>query len=174
MYLYLKAIHLIFVVTWFAGLFYFPRLLIYHAEANEQHAGARDILQRQFEIMQKRLWYGIAWPSCVLTIVFGMSMLPNWFPLYEHSWLMIKLCLVFGLFIYHLYLGLIRKKQVQGKKYNPQYLRFLNEVATLFLVGIIFLVILKDLLSLFYGILGLLIFTGLLVLAIQIYKRLRT
>ncbi|HET6765939.1 MAG TPA: CopD family protein, partial [Chitinophagaceae bacterium] len=75
MYLYLKALHIIFIVTWFAGLFYFPRLFIYNTEANDKPAAVKEALQEQFAIMMKRLWYGITWPSALLTLVFGLLVL---------------------------------------------------------------------------------------------------
>jgi len=70
--LYIKALHLIFVVTWFAGLFYIVRLFIYHVEAEDQSDDARKILQSQYKLMQRRLWYGITWPSMLGTLVFGL------------------------------------------------------------------------------------------------------
>ena len=69
MYTYIKALHIIFVVTWFAGLFYFPRLFIYNTEANDQPVAVKEALQTQFRIMMKRLWYGITWPSAILTLI---------------------------------------------------------------------------------------------------------
>ena len=68
---YLKALHIIFVVTWFAGLFYIVRLFIYHSEAESKPEPERSILQKQYKLMEKRLWYGITWPSMILTITFG-------------------------------------------------------------------------------------------------------
>ncbi len=68
MYFYIKAIHIIFIVTWFAGMFYIPRLFIYATEANEKSEPDRSILQKQFAIMSKRLWLGITWPSAILTL----------------------------------------------------------------------------------------------------------
>ncbi|HEU5364474.1 MAG TPA: CopD family protein, partial [Hanamia sp.] len=84
MYFYIKALHIIFVVTWFSGLFYIVRLFVYSAEANEKPEPERSVLLKQFGIMQKRLWYGITWPSAVLTLIFGTWMgilygsLPTW------------------------------------------------------------------------------------------------
>src|ERR1035441_1745460 len=72
-FLYLKATHIVFVVTWFAGLFYIPRLFIYHTEAQEKPEPEKTILSNQFKIMTKRLWYGITWPSMVLTYILGFS-----------------------------------------------------------------------------------------------------
>jgi len=70
-YFYLKALHIIFIVTWFAGLFYIVRLFIYHTEAQDEEEVARIILQKQYKIMSKRLWYGITWPSAILTAILG-------------------------------------------------------------------------------------------------------
>ncbi|MDR9488704.1 CopD family protein, partial [Salibacter sp.] len=70
--LYIKALHIIFVVTWFAGLFYIVRLFIYHTEAEQRSEPEKSILQSQFRLMEKRLWYGITWPSAVLTMIFGI------------------------------------------------------------------------------------------------------
>src|SRR6185503_14633629 len=106
MYLYLKALHIIFVVTWFAGLFYFPRLLIYNTEANDKPTEIRNALQQQFGIMMKRLWYGITWPSALLTLIFGtwVFMKGGWYRLvFEPAgkWLLIKLIFVLFLYLYH-------------------------------------------------------------------------
>ena len=77
MYTYIKALHIIFVVTWFAGLFYFPRLFIYNTEANDKPLDVKIALQEQFRIMMKRLWYGITWPSAILTLIFGLTVMFN-------------------------------------------------------------------------------------------------
>src|SRR3974390_672035 len=71
MYNYIKALHIIFIVTWFAGMFYMPRLFIYNTEAAERPGQAKEILRDQFRIMMKRLWLGITWPSAILTLIFG-------------------------------------------------------------------------------------------------------
>ncbi|NDK55847.1 CopD family protein [Pontibacter fetidus] len=171
-YFYVKALHIIFVVTWFAGLFYIVRLFIYFAEAAEKPEPERSILLEQFKIMQKRLWYGITWPSAVLTLIFGLSMwhlfggTPNW--------LIWKLSFVVGLYVYHFLCHAIFKQQQQGiLKYSSTQLRIWNEVATLFLISIVFLVVLKNTLSMVWGIIGLILFSAILMLAIRIYKRVR-
>lgn len=169
---YIKALHIIFVVTWFAGLFYIVRLFIYYAEAAEKPEPERSILQNQFRIMQKRLWYGITWPSAVLTLIFGLTMLYLYGGI--PGWLVWKLAFVVGLYIYHFLCHSIFKQQQQGIiKYNSTQLRIWNEVATVFLIAIVFLVVLKNTLSMVWGIVGLLLFSALLMLAIRIYKRLR-
>lgn len=172
-FLYIKALHIIFIVAWFAGLFYIVRLFIYYSEANENPEPAKSILQAQFQILQKRLWYGITWPSAVLTAIFG----PWLFYLYNSTptWLVIKLVFVLALYIYHFLCHQIFKQQQNGVvKYTSTQLRIWNEVATLFLISIVFLVVLKNTLSLLYGVLGLIAFSGILMLAIRIYKRIRT
>ncbi len=70
-YQYLKALHIIFVITWFAGMFYMPRLFIYNTEANEKDEAAATVLHEQFSVMMKKLWFGITWPSAILTLIFG-------------------------------------------------------------------------------------------------------
>lgn len=173
-YLYFKAIHIIFVVTWFAGLFYMPRLFIYFAEAQERPEVEKKVLQDQFKIMQKRLWYGITWPSCILSMLFGFSMLHSWMPLSANPWLITKLALVSLLFLYHLSLGHIRKKQADGTaKYTSTQLRIWNEVSTIFLIAIVFLVVLKSVLAMGEGLLGLIVIIALLMAGIMTYKKKR-
>lgn len=172
MYLYIKALHIIFVVTWFAGMFYMPRLFIYNAEAAGKPEPVRDALREQFGVMQKRLWYGITWPSAVLTLILGST---TWYLLgVTPDWLVIKLAFVVGLYAYHFSLHSIFKQQQQGIfKYSSQQLRIWNEVATIFLVAIIMLVVVKQSLSFVWGLTGLLLFVILLMSAIKIYKYLR-
>src|SRR5687768_10625568 len=106
MYNYIKALHIIFVVTWFAGLFYMPRLFIYNTEAGEKSEEVKAALRQQFSIMMKRLWYGITWPSAILTLIFGTLTLLNgkWQNvLFDEAgrWLLIKIVFVLFLYIYH-------------------------------------------------------------------------
>ena len=119
MYIYIKALHIIFVVTWFSGLFYIVRLFIYSAEANLKSEPERAILLKQLGIMQSRLWYIITWPSAILTLIFGGSL---WYLLGSlPTWLLVKLCFVVGLFLYHLSLHNIFKQQSKGVfKYSSQ------------------------------------------------------
>jgi putative membrane protein len=161
------------VVTWFAGLFYIVRLFIYFAEAAEKPEPEKSILQKQLKLMEKRLWYGITWPSAVLTLIFGSWMLH----LYGSvpPWLMVKIGFVLGLFLYHFSCHRIFKQHQRDEvKYTPTQLRIWNEVATLFLVSIVFLVVLKNSVDFLWGILGLVLFAAMLMLAIRIYKKLRT
>ena len=174
LYLYLKALHIIFVVTWFAGLFYIVRLFIYHTEAQDKPLAERLALSNQFKIMQKRLWYGITWPSAFLVLIFGGSMLKVWMPLSDNPWLVVKLVFVLGLYAYHIYCGRIFK-QLQKDQFSmsAQGLRIWNEVATIFLVAIVFLVTLKSVIDMVWGLFGLLIFTITLLVAIKIYRKKR-
>jgi protoporphyrinogen IX oxidase len=173
MYFYVKAIHIIFVVTWFAGLFYMPRLLIYQVEASEKPEPDRSILMEQFKLMQKRLWYGITWPSAILTLIFGLWM----WRLYGNNtadWLMVKLGFVTGLYAYHFYTHVIFKQQQRAVfKLSSMQLRIWNEVATIFLIAVVFLVVVKDALVWTKALAGLAVIILLLLVAIKIYKTIR-
>lgn len=170
----IKALHLIFVVTWFAGLFYIVRLFVYHAEANLKNEPEKQILQNQYKIMEKRLWFGIAWPSMIGTLIFGFWLLierPFWL---EDLWMQLKLLFVAGLLIYHFICHRIVKDLSKDiVKHSSQKMRLWNEVATLFLVSIVFLVVCKRTMDFVYGLIGLVAFTAVLLIAIKIYKRLR-
>lgn len=173
MYLYLKALHIIFIVTWFSGMFYIVRLFIYNTEASEKPEPEKSILQKQFAIMIRRLWLGITWPSAVLTLLLGTSL---WYQLgITPGWLLIKLIFVAGLYIYHFTLHYIYKQESKGIfRYSSQQLRVWNEVATIFLVAIVMLVVVKQNLSFLWGLIGLMLFVILLMSAINIYKLVRT
>jgi putative membrane protein len=173
MYNYIKALHIIFIVTWFSGLFYMVRLFVYHAEAAEKPEPERTILQKQFQLMLRRLWMGITWPSAILTLIFGpwMMILLGTIP----TWLAIKLGFVVGLYLYHFSLHAIYRQQMRGVfRYSSQQLRIWNEVATIFLVAIVMLVVVKQNMSWVWGLLGLFGFVILLMSAIRIYKIIRT
>ena len=172
MYLYVKSIHIIFIVTWFAGLFYMPRLFIYNREAQDKPPAERAILQDQFAIMMRRLWYGITWPSAILTVVFGawMGFLYGSVP----SWLGIKILFVCGLYAYHFSLHHIFLQQQKSIfNWRSNSLRAWNEIATIFLVAIVMIVSVKQSLSALWGIVGLICFVFILLSAIKIYKLLR-
>src|SRR5664279_210536 len=121
-YFYIKALHIIFIVTWFAGLFYMVRLFVYSAEANDKSEPERSILLKQFGLMQKRLWYGITWPSAILTLIFG-----NWIGIIYGSlptWLLVKLFFVLALFIYQFSLqSIFNQQQKENFKWTSQRLR---------------------------------------------------
>jgi putative membrane protein len=171
-YFYVKAVHIIFIVTWFAGLFYMPRLFIYATEAQEKTEPEKSILTRQFQMMSKRLWYGITWPSAVLTLIFG-----TWMGLLYGTlanWLLIKICFVILLYAYHFSLHVLFKQEKNGIFiYSSQQLRIWNEVATIFLIAIVMLAVVKQGVSLVYGLIGLVLLIVLLLSAIKLYKSFR-
>lgn len=171
-FLYLKALHIIFVVTWFAGLFYVVRLFIYQTEARSKEEPDATILVLEYQRITKLLWNIITWPSAILTLIFGLSMLQN-YPLWPR-WLWIKLGLVLLLYAYHFACHyLFRKLQNDQYVMTSVHLRLWNEVATVLLVSIVFLVVLKTALDMTYGLLGLIIFAGLLMLAVRLAKKIR-
>ena len=173
MYLYIKALHIIFIVTWFSGMFYIVRLFIYNTEAGEKEGIEKEILQKQFTIMIRRLWLGITWPSAILTIIFG-GWLVSFYPVIP-QWLWIKLGFVAGLYVYHFTLQKIYADEMKGKfRYTSNQLRIWNEVATIFLIAIVMIVTVKDNMSWLWGIVGLALFTLVLMSAIKIYKIIRT
>ncbi len=140
MYLLLKSLHLIFVVTWFAGLFYLPRLYVYHSASLDKTG-----IQR-FELMEKKLYYGIMWPSMLLTLCTGTGLIViNGVPwASQSSWLQIKILIVISLCIYQLYLGWLRKVFVlKANKHGHIFYRWLNEAPVIALIAIIFLAVFK-------------------------------
>ena len=171
-YFYIKALHIIFIVTWFAGMFYIVRLFIYHTESAEKDSPEREILGTQFKIMIRRLWLGITWPSAVLTLLFGpwLWILMGSMP----TWLAIKIVVVVLLYLYHLSLHVLYRQQMKGIfRFSSQKLRIWNEVATLLLFAIVFLASVKQGMSLIFGLAGLVSLTLVLLLAIRIYKTIR-
>ena len=174
-YNYIKSLHLIFVITWFAGLFYVPRIFIYHIEATKKTATEKEILTTQLKLMAKRLWYIITWPSAILSIIFGSWLLvlaPYWL---EQPWMHAKLGFVFLLVVYQFKTHFIFKElQADKIKYSSNFMRVWNEGATLILFAVVFLVLLKSTLNMAYGLLGLFGLAALLMLGIKLYKRIRS
>ncbi|MDT0606084.1 CopD family protein [Croceitalea rosinachiae] len=173
-YNYIKSLHLIFVVTWFAGLFYIPRLFIYHIEANDKQSPDKEILTAQLKVMTKRLWFIIAWPSAILCTLFAIWLLvlmPAWL---EQPWMHVKLGFVVLLILYHLKCHQIFKQfQRDEVKYTSSFMRVWNEVATIILFAVIFLVVLKSAFNWIYGFIGIIVLGVLLMLGIKLYKRIR-
>jgi putative membrane protein len=174
-YNYIKSLHLIFVITWFAGLFYVPRIFIYHIEATKKTATEKEILTAQLKLMAKRLWYIITWPSAILSIIFGSWLLilaPYWL---EQPWMHAKLGFVFLLVVYQIKTHFIFKElQADKIRYSSNFMRVWNEGATLILFAVVFLVLLKSTLNMAYGLLGLFGLAALLMLGIKLYKRIRS
>lgn len=171
-YYYIKALHIIFIVTWFAGMFYIVRLFIYNTEASEKGSPEREILGAQFRLMIRRLWLGITWPSALLSLVFGPWV---WIIIGNTpSWLVIKLVFVVLLYAYHFSLHIIYREQEKGIfRFSSQQLRIWNEVATLLLFAIVFLATVKQSMSWIFGTVGIASLTIVLMLAIRIYKKVR-
>lgn len=174
---YIKALHIIFIVTWFSGLFYIVRIFIYNTEAQSKSDDEKRILTPQFNLMAARLWRGITIPSAILTLIFGSVTLYTFGYLEQfgaHTWLHIKLVLVLLLYGYTYTLHKIFQQQQKGIfKFSSQQLRIWNEVATIFLVAIVMLVVVKSNMSWIYGLIGLVGFVILLMSAIKIYKQVR-
>jgi putative membrane protein len=162
------------VVTWFAGLFYVPRLFINHIEASFRPSPEKEILTKEFKLMTKRLWYIITWPSAILCTLFAVWLLvlmPSWL---QQPWMHVKLGFVFLLFIYHLKSHQIFKQLQRDEiKYTSKFMRIWNEGATIILFAIVFLVILKSTVNWIFGVVGILVLGVLLMLGIRLYKRIR-
>ena len=173
-YNYIKALHLIFVITWFAGLFYIVRLFVYHAEAKQKPQPEQDILIKQYQLMQYRLWYIITWPSAVLASLFAFYLLylnPSWL---SQSWMHIKLAFVLLLYIYHAKCHQIFKQlQKNEVKHSSNFFRIWNEGATIILFAVVFLVILKSAINWIFGVIGIFVFSILIMLGFKLYKRIR-
>jgi len=172
---YIKALHIIFVVTWFAGLFYIVRLFIYQTEAMERPANERDILKPQLDLMAYRLWYIITWPSAVLTLIFGTLVLSYRWGYLELGFMQAKLGFVLLLYVYHIFCHKLFKELQAGRtRWTSTQLRLWNEASTLLLFAIVFLIVLKNTMSMVWGILGLLGLSITLMIAIRLYKKYRT
>jgi len=156
-----------------------PRLFIYNTEAADKPAEVKAALREQFTIMMKRLWFGITWPSAILTLIFGPWVMfsEGWNKLLFQPagrWLLVKLCFVVLLYVYFFSLHRIFKQQVNGIfKYSSQQLRIYNEAATVLLVAIVMLATVKDTLSFVWGLIILAGFIIVLISAIKIYKIIR-
>ena len=159
-YNYIKSLHLIFVITWFAGLFYIPRLFVYQIEAFHKPSPDKEI---------------IAWPSAVLATLFAIWLLilvPSWL---EQGWMHVKLAFVVLLFLYH-YKTHIYFKQLQNDivKVSSNYMRIWNEGATFILFAVVFLVILKSSINWIFGVIGIIVLGILLMLGFRLYKNIRS
>lgn len=173
-YNYIKSLHLIFVITWFAGLFYIVRLFVYHIEANSKPSPEKEILIKQYKLMAYRLWYIITWPSAVLATIFAillLTIMPQWL---QQGWMHVKLTFVFLLFLYHFKCHSIFKQlQRDEVKHTSNFMRLWNEGATIILFAVVFLVILKNAVNWMFGVLGIMVFSILIMLGFKFYKRIR-
>ena len=172
----LKSLHIIFVVSWFAGLFYLPRLLVYHAEAQDKTSQEKEILSAQFEKMEKVLFNAIMIPAMFLTWITGLSLIYTaWLDSFgSQSWLHLKLAFVVGITVYHFYCRhLILAFRAKRFVLSGNQLRLFNEIATILLVAVVFLVVAKNTLDWVYGLIGFVAFAVLIISAVKIVKRLR-
>lgn len=173
-YYYIKSLHLIFVITWFAGLFYIPRLFIYQIEANNKPKNERVILLPQLQLMTRRLWFIITWPSAILATIFALWLLHMSPEYLQEPWMHVKLGFVVLLFAYHFKCHQILKQLETGIfKWTSNQMRIWNEGSTLILFSVVFLVILKNAFNWIYGVVGIITLGVLLMLGIKLYKRLR-
>lgn len=173
-YNYIKSLHLIFVITWFAGLFYIVRLFVYQIEASHKTSPDKEILQSQYKIMTYRLWYIITWPSAILATIFAIWLLilmPAWL---QMPWMHVKLGFVFALLLYHGKCQQIYNHlQKDDVKYSSNFMRLWNEGATIILFAVVFLVILKNAFNWIYGVLGIFLFSIIIMLGFKFYKKIR-
>lgn len=171
---YIKSLHLIFVITWFAGLFYIPRLFVYQIEAFYKPAPDKEILGKQLKLMSKRLWYIITWPSAILATIFAIwliILLPSWV---QQPWMQVKLGFVVLLIIYHLkthqYFTQLQNDVV---KKSSSFMRIWNEGATFILFAVVFLVVLKSAINWVWGVVGIVVLGVLIMLGFKVYKSIR-
>lgn len=173
-YLYIKSLHLIFIVTWFAGLFYIVRLFVYQIEAFHKPSPEKEILGKQLKIMASRLWNIITWPSAILAVFFGTWLILINTNLLYLPWMQVKLAFVVLLIIYQFKCHQIFKQlQNDVVKHSSNYMRLFNEVPTLVLFAVVFLVILKSAVNWIYGTVGIFVFAIMLMIGFKIYKRIR-
>jgi putative membrane protein len=134
--LWIKSLHVIFMITWFAGLLYLPRLFVYHAQATD------DISLERFKLMERKLFYGIMTPGGVLTLIFGLWLWLGYG--ITGAWLSVKLVLVLGLIAFHLYCGKLMLDFKYGRnRHGHVFYRWLNEFPVLILAPVVILAIVK-------------------------------
>lgn len=173
-YYYIKALHLIFIVTWFAGLFYIPRLFVYQIEAFHKPSPEKEILGKQLKLMAKRLWNIITWPSAILATFFAIWLLVLNPILLQLPWMHVKLAFVVLLILYHLKTHQFYKQlQHDEVKKTSNFMRLWNEGATFILFAVVFLVILKSAINWVFGVIGIVVLGVLLMLGFKIYKNIR-
>ena len=174
-YLYAKAIHIIFVICWMAGLFYMPRLFIYHTEAKDQTKEAYTVLHKQFSIMENRLWWVITTPAMYITVFSALVMLYVNPSLLQMGWMHVKLLFVAAMIAYHfISQRMMFNLRDEKSTLSSSKLRMWNEVSTVLLFSIVFTVVLKSALNWIYGVVSLLSLAIVLTILIKAYKKYRT
>ena len=139
-YLLFKSLHLIAVISWMAGLLYLPRIFVYHSQNN-----AQPIISEVFKVMEKKLFYYIMTPAMILSWIFGLILIHEiGFDKLGQKWMILKLIFVVLLTLYHLYLGkILGQFKLDSNNYSHKFYRYINEIPTLLLILIIFVVIFK-------------------------------
>ena len=139
-YLLFKSLHLIAVISWMAGLLYLPRIFVYHSQNSTQL-----IISEVFKVMEKKLFYYIMTPAMILSWIFGLILIHEiGFDKLGQKWMIIKLILVILLTLYHLYLGkILGQFKLDSNKHSHKFYRYINEIPTLLLILIIFVVVFK-------------------------------
>lgn len=138
----IKSFHIIFMTTWMAGLFYLPRLFVYHASIKKNSSSYKT-----FTVMEKKLFLYIMNPSLVLTWLLGLSLI-HLTGSFSEFWLLVKLILVMMITVFHIYCGrLVKEFEKKKNKKNDKYFRIINEVPTIIFIVIIFLVVFKPLID---------------------------
>lgn len=170
-YRYFLAVHIVFVISWMAGLFYILSLFIYHTEAQDKPEPEKSILTAQFTKMEATLWKIIATPAMLISLFAGISMLYLNSGLLRADWMHVKLAFVVALLIYHFICQKIVKQLKNGVyKMNSFKLRLFRELATVFMIAIVFAVILKDAVNWIYGLVGIMGIALIIMFAVKIYK----
>ena len=139
-YLLFKSLHLISVISWMAGLLYLPRIFVYHAQNNSE-----VIISEVFKVMEKKLFFYIMTPSMILSWLFGLLLIHSiGFQQLVQTWMLLKLILVVILTIYHFYLGsIVTQFKLNDNRHSHKFYRFINEIPTILLILIVFVVIFK-------------------------------
>ncbi|MFW0715920.1 CopD family protein [Pedobacter sp. N23S346] len=173
-YSYFLAVHIVFVISWMAGLFYILSLFIYHTEANDKVEPEKSILVKQFIKMEATLWKIICAPAMVISVVAGSSMLILHPMLLLMDWMHVKLGFVIGLIIYHFVCQNIVKQLKNNQfKMTSFQLRLWRELATIFMIAIVFVVILKSAINWIYGLIGIMGVAMAIMIAVKLYKNYR-
>ncbi|WP_231492059.1 CopD family protein [Pedobacter sp. Leaf170] len=173
-YQHFKAVHIVFVISWMAGLFYILSLFIYHTEANEKAEPEKSILVNQFVKMEATLWKIIATPAMIISVLAGVGMLTLNPGLMKADWMHVKLGFVIGLIIYHFICQNIVKQLKNNQfKLTSFQLRLWRELATIFMIAIVFVVILKSAINWIYGLIGIMGVAIVIMIAVKLYKNYR-
>lgn len=173
-YRYFLAVHVVFVISWMAGLFYILSLFIYHTEANDKEEPERSILVAQFTKMEATLWKIIATPAMIISVLAGVSMLYLNPTLLQTDWMLVKLGFVVGLLVYHFICqGIMKQLRAGVYKLNSFKLRLWRELATILMVAIVFTVILRNAVNWVYGLVGIMGLAMVIMMGVKFYKKIR-